>query len=67
MTPSEIENLTAAFIALLALRTSGGGSWGEAAGGEEHAEPVVLAVAEPAREAAVELDDPVHGFGAAVG
>ena len=29
------------------------GSWGEAAGGEEHAESVVLAVAETASEAAV--------------
>lgn len=34
--------------------------------GEEHAESVVVAVAEPACEAAVELDDPVHSLGAAV-
>lgn len=33
------------------------GSWGESAGGEEHAEPVVVAVAAAACEAAVELDD----------
>jgi hypothetical protein len=37
-----------------------GGSWGESAGGEEHAEAVVLAVAIAAGEAAVELDDPVE-------
>ena len=42
------------------------GSWGEPAGGEEHAEPVVVAVAEAAGEAAVQLDDPVHGLSAAV-
>ena len=42
------------------------GSWGESAGGEEHAEPVVVAVAEAAGEAAVQLDDPVHGLSAAV-
>ena len=42
------------------------GSWGESAGGEEHAEPVVVAVAEAAGEAAVEFDDPVHRLGAAV-
>ena len=35
------------------------GSWGESAGGEEHAEPVVVAVAEAAGEAAVQFDDPV--------
>ena len=35
------------------------GSWGESAGGEEHAEAVVVAVAVAAGEAAVELDDPV--------
>ena len=42
------------------------GSWGESAGGEEHAEPVVVPVAVAAGEAAVELDDPVHGLGATV-
>ena len=42
------------------------GSWGESAGGEEHAEPVVVAVAEAAGEAAVQLDDPVHGLSATV-
>lgn len=42
------------------------GSWCEAAGGEEHAEAVVLAVAVAACEAAVELDDAVDGLGAAV-
>src|SRR5690606_11044058 len=42
------------------------GSWGEAAGGEEHAEAIIVAVAEAAGEASVEFDDPVHGFGAAV-
>jgi hypothetical protein len=42
------------------------GSWGEAAGGEEHAQRVVVAVAVAAGEAAVELDDPVHGLGATV-
>ena len=42
------------------------GSWGESAGGEEHAEPVVVAVAEAAGEAAVQFDDPVHGLSAAV-
>lgn len=35
------------------------GSWGEAASGEEHAETVVVAVAEPSGEAAVVFDDPV--------
>ena len=43
--------------------------WGsglEAAGGEEHAEAVVVAVAVAAGEAAVQLDDPVHGLSAAV-
>ena len=43
------------------------GSVGESAGGEEHAEPVVLAVAVAAGEASVQLDDPVDRFGAAVG
>lgn len=42
------------------------GSWGEAAGGEEHAEAVVVPVSVAAGEAAVELDDPVHRLGAAV-
>ena len=42
------------------------GSWGESAGGEEHAEPVVVAVAEAAGEAAVQFDDPVHRLSAAV-
>ena len=39
----------------------------EAAGDEEHAEPVVVAVAVAAGDAAVELDDAVDGLGAAVG
>lgn len=42
------------------------GSWGESAGGEEHAEAVVVAVAVAAGEAAVQLDDPVHRLGSAV-
>ena len=42
------------------------GSWGEPAGGEEHAEAVVVAVAVAAGEAAVQLDDPVHRLGSAV-
>ena len=42
------------------------GSWGEAAGGEEHAEAVVVPVAVAAGEAPVQLDDPVHRLGAAV-
>lgn len=42
------------------------GLWGEASGGEEHAEAVVLSVAVAAGEAAVEFDDSVDGFGAAV-
>jgi hypothetical protein len=41
-------------------------SRGQAAGDEEHAEAVVAAVAEASGDAAVELDEPVHGFGAAV-
>lgn len=43
--------------------------WGggvEAAGDEEHAEAVVVGVAVAAGDAAVELDDPVDRFGAAV-
>lgn len=43
------------------------GSWGESSADEEHAESVVVAVAEAARDAAVELDQSVDGFGAAVG
>jgi hypothetical protein len=42
------------------------GSWGESAVGEEHAEPVVVAVAEAAGEATVQLVDPVHGLSSAV-
>ncbi len=42
------------------------GSWGEASCGEEHAEAVVVQVAVAAGEAAVEFDDAVDGFGAAV-
>ena len=50
----------------VALRTSGGGSWGEATGGEEHSEAVVVGVAESSGEAPVEFDDAVDGLGAAV-
>ncbi|MPM79463.1 hypothetical protein SDC9_126497 [bioreactor metagenome] len=39
---------------------------GEASGGEEYAEAVVVAVAVAAGEAAVEFDDPVDGLGAAI-
>jgi hypothetical protein len=39
---------------------------GEAAGGEEHAGAVVVAVAVAAGEAAVQFDDAVDRFGAAV-
>jgi hypothetical protein len=39
---------------------------GESAGGEDHLEPVVGWVAEASGDAAVELDDAVDGFGAAV-
>ena len=42
------------------------GIWGEASGGEEHSESVVVEVAVAAGEAAVEFDDSVDGFGAAV-
>ena len=42
------------------------GSWGEAAGGEEHAEAVVVPVAIAAGEAPVQLDDSVDRLGAAV-
>lgn len=38
----------------------------ESAGGEEHAEPVVVSVAEAAGEAAVEFDQSVHCFSAAI-
>ena len=38
----------------------------EASGDEQHSEPVVLAVAVSAGEAAVEFDEAVDGFGAAV-
>ena len=41
--------------------------WGvEPAGDQEHAESVVLEVAEPTGDVAAELDDPVDRFGAAV-
>src|SRR3954470_2480673 len=40
--------------------------WVEAATDEEHAEAVVVAVAEAAGDAAVEFDESVDGFGAAV-
>lgn len=53
-------------LTLGALRTSGGGSWGEATGGEEHSEAVVVGVAESSGEAPVEFDDAVDGLGAAV-
>ena len=68
----EYPNLTSACEAVSKRLGFGGssdirwGSWCESTGGEEHAEPVVLAVAEPSREASVEFDDPVDGFGAAV-
>ena len=39
----------------------------EAAGDEEHAESVVVVVAEAAGDAAGEFDEAVHGLGAAVG
>src|SRR4051794_6078085 len=39
---------------------------GELSGGQGHSQPVVVGVAEAAGDAAVELDDAVHGFGAAV-
>jgi hypothetical protein len=39
---------------------------GESSGGEDHAELVVDRVAEAAGDAAVEFDDAVDGFGAAV-
>jgi len=39
---------------------------GKSASDEEHAEAVVVAVAEAAGDAAVELDEAVDGFGAAV-
>jgi hypothetical protein len=41
-------------------------SRGQAACDEEHPESVVVAVAEAAGDAAVELDQSVHGFGAAL-
>jgi len=41
-------------------------SRGQPAGDEEHAEAVVVAVAEASGDAAVELDEAVDGFGAAV-
>ena len=41
-------------------------SWGESAGGEEHAQPVVVAVAITASESSVQFDDSIHGLGAAV-
>jgi hypothetical protein len=34
--------------------------------GQDHSESIVVGVAEAAGDAAVELDDAVHGFGAAV-
>jgi hypothetical protein len=39
---------------------------GELAGGEDHPQPIVGGVAEAAGDAAVQLDDPVDGFGASV-
>jgi hypothetical protein len=39
---------------------------GQLPGGQDHSESVVVGVAEAAGDAAVELDDAVHGFGAAV-
>jgi hypothetical protein len=39
---------------------------GESSGGEDHPESVVGRVAEAAGDAAVQLDDPVDGFGASV-
>ena len=39
---------------------------GQSAADEEHAQPVVVAVAEAAGDAAVELDEPVDCLGAAV-
>ncbi|MEZ5085255.1 MAG: hypothetical protein R2722_03050 [Tessaracoccus sp.] len=52
--------------------TIGGSSYlrwgdGESAADEEHAQPVVVSVAEAAAIVAVELDEPVDGLGAAVG
>lgn len=38
----------------------------EPAADKKHAEPVVVAVAESSRDAVVEFDESVHGFGAAV-
>lgn len=43
------------------------GSGDESSGGEEHAEAVVVVVSAAAGEAAVEFDDAVDGFRAAVG
>jgi hypothetical protein len=43
------------------------GSGYESSGGQEHSEAVVVSVAVAAGQAAVELDDPVDGFGAAIG
>jgi hypothetical protein len=42
------------------------GSGYESSGGQEHSEAVVVSVAVAAGQAAVELDDPVDGFGAAI-
>lgn len=42
------------------------GSRGECSCGQQHSEPVVLAVAVAAGEAAVQLDDSIDGFGTAV-
>ena len=39
------------------------GSWGEATGGEEHAEPVVVAVAEASGQAPVELENVARSLG----
>lgn len=49
-----------------ALRTCGEGSdqpeVGESTADEEHPQPVVVAVAEASRDAAVQLDEAVDGF-----
>ncbi|CAG7844178.1 Aspartate-proton symporter [Pseudoclavibacter triregionum] len=50
-----------------ALRTSGGGGGVEAADDQEHSESVVVVVGEAAGDASGQLDESVHGLGAAVG
>lgn len=51
---------------LRAITGSSDVRWGHgwATGDEEHAKPVILAVAVTPDEASVRLDDPVHGLGA---